>query len=128
MSNHTLLAAKPVADSIRQKVAERVQKFRAQHHRAPKLVVVLVGENPASVVYTNSKGKAAVTAGMEHETVKFPETASAQEVYAAVKKLNEDPNVDGILIQRPLPKSFKEEEVLYWVAPDKDVDAFHPEN
>ena len=129
MSNSpTILAAKPVADAIRSKVAERVAKFKAKHHRSPKLVVVLVGENPASVVYTNSKGKAAVTAGMEHETVKFPETATSQEVYAAVKKLNDDPTVDGILIQRPLPKSFKEEEVLYWVATDKDVDAFHPEN
>jgi methylenetetrahydrofolate dehydrogenase (NADP+) / methenyltetrahydrofolate cyclohydrolase len=124
----TILAAKPVADAIRSHVAERVQKFKTRHNRAPKLTVVLVGENPASVVYTNSKGKAAVAAGMEHETIRFPETATSQEVCAAVRKLNEDPNVDGILIQRPLPKSFKEEEVLYWVAPEKDVDAFHPEN
>jgi methylenetetrahydrofolate dehydrogenase (NADP+)/methenyltetrahydrofolate cyclohydrolase len=128
MSTPTLLAAKPVAEAIRKNVAERVQKFKSKYNRAPKLTVVLVGEDPGSVIYTNSKGKAAVAAGMEHETVKFPQTASVAEVHAAIRRLNEDPAVDGILVQRPLPPSFKEEEVLYWISPDKDVDAFHPEN
>jgi methylenetetrahydrofolate dehydrogenase (NADP+)/methenyltetrahydrofolate cyclohydrolase len=89
-------------------------------------VVVLVGEDPASVIYTRRKGEAAAKVGMEHDTIKLPVTATPQEVKAVIDRLNADRAVDGILIQRPLPKGFKEEEVLYWVAPEKDVDAFHP--
>jgi methylenetetrahydrofolate dehydrogenase (NADP+)/methenyltetrahydrofolate cyclohydrolase len=112
-------------------VKQRVSAFKQKHGRTPKLSVVLVGEDPASVIYTSRKGEAAHAVGMEHETLNFPATARPEEVRAAVQRLNADPRVDGILIQRPsggLPKGFKEEEVLYWVAPGKDVDAFHPEN
>lgn len=131
MTSPTLLLAKPVAESIRARVKDRVSAFKQKTGRAPKLSVVLVGEDPASVIYTTRKGEAAHAVGMEHETINFPGTATPAEVHAAVRRLNADPRVDGILIQRPsggLPKSFKEEEVLYWVAPEKDVDAFHPEN
>jgi methylenetetrahydrofolate dehydrogenase (NADP+)/methenyltetrahydrofolate cyclohydrolase len=131
MSTPTLLLAKPVAESLREKIKHRVTAFKQKHGRAPKLSVVLVGDDPASVIYTTRKGEAAHAAGMEHETVNFPATASPAEVHAAIQRLNADPRVDGILIQRPgggLPKGFKEEDVLYWVAPEKDVDAFHPEN
>jgi methylenetetrahydrofolate dehydrogenase (NADP+)/methenyltetrahydrofolate cyclohydrolase len=96
--------------------------------RPPKLSVVLVGQDPASVIYTTKKGEAAAQAGMAHETITFPASATPAEVKSAVDRLNRDDSVDGILIQRPLPKSFREEEVLYWVSPEKDVDAFHPEN
>jgi methylenetetrahydrofolate dehydrogenase (NADP+)/methenyltetrahydrofolate cyclohydrolase len=123
-----LLSAKPVTEALSIKTRARVDAFRAKHGRAPKLVVVLVGEDPASVIYTTHKGKAATAAGMEHETVKLAATSSAADVRAVVKKLDADPNVDGILIQRPLPPSFREEEVVYWISPAKDVDAFHPEN
>lgn len=131
MSSPTLLLAKPVAELIRARVKQRVLSFTQKTGRAPKLSVVLVGEDPASVIYTTRKGEAAHAAGMEHETLNFPATATPGEVQAAVQRLNADPRVDGILIQRPsggLPKGFKEEDVLYWVAPEKDVDAFHPEN
>lgn len=123
-----LLAAKPVADTIKKTVSARVEKFRATYGRAPKLSVVLVGDNPASVIYTSRKGEAAVACGIEHETIKFPSTATPAEVHAAIDSLNRDPSIDGILIQRPLPSSFQENELLYWVNPEKDVDAFHPEN
>ena len=66
--------------------------------------------------------------GFLSETLRFPETAKPEEVYRAVMELNQDATVDGVLIQRPLPQSYPEEEVMYWVAPEKDVDAFHPEN
>jgi methylenetetrahydrofolate dehydrogenase (NADP+)/methenyltetrahydrofolate cyclohydrolase len=127
----TLLLAKPVAESIRAQVKLRVSAFTQKHGRIPKLSVVLVGEDPGSVIYTTRKGEAATAAGMQHETIKLPITATPSEVHAIIQRLNADPGVDGILIQRPsggLPKAFKEEEVLYWVAPEKDVDAFHPEN
>jgi methylenetetrahydrofolate dehydrogenase (NADP+)/methenyltetrahydrofolate cyclohydrolase len=80
------------------------------------------------MIYTRRKGEKAVELGMDHETISFPVSASPESVYAIVQKLNLNSNVDGILIQRPLPKNFSEEEVLYWVAPEKDVDAFHPVN
>jgi methylenetetrahydrofolate dehydrogenase (NADP+)/methenyltetrahydrofolate cyclohydrolase len=123
-----LLAAKPVADSIKITVAARVDAFKKNYGRAPKLSVVLVGDNPASVIYTSNKGKAAVAVGIEHETIQFPASATPAEVHATIVRLNLDPLVDGILIQRPLPPSFPENELLYWVKPEKDVDAFHPEN
>ncbi len=122
------LLAKPVVEKVHHEVEQRVAAFKARTKRAPKLVVVLVGEDPASVIYTRRKGEAAARVGMEHDTVKLPATSSPQEVKAVIDGLNADRAVDGILIQRPLPKGFKEEEVLYWVAPEKDVDAFHPIN
>lgn len=122
------LLAKPVVEKVHHEVAQRVAAFKARAKRSPKLSVVLVGEDPASVIYTRRKGEAAVKVGMEHETIKLPATSTPQEVKAVIDRLNADRSVDGILIQRPLPKGFKEEEVLYWVAPEKDVDAFHPIN
>jgi methylenetetrahydrofolate dehydrogenase (NADP+) / methenyltetrahydrofolate cyclohydrolase len=122
------ILAKPVVDAILIQVKTRVDVFVERTGRRPKLAVVLVGEDPASEIYTRKKGEDAVAVGMEHESVKLPANCSPIEVRAIVQRLNEDPNVDGILIQRPLPKGFREEEVLYWVTPEKDVDAFHPVN
>ena len=86
------------------------------------------GSDPASIIYTRKKGETAVALGMEHETLTLPHSSTPDEVKAVIDRLNLDPRVDGVLIQRPLPRGFKEEEVLYWVAPEKDVDAFHPIN
>lgn len=123
-----ILLAKPVVEEIHSEVRKRADAYLARAKRRPKLVVVLVGEDPASMIYTRRKGEAAVQVGMEHDTVHFPKTAAPAEVKSAIDRLNADPSVDGILIQRPLPKGFVEEEVVYWVSPEKDVDAFHPEN
>ncbi len=122
------MAAKPVAEKVRIRVKQEVSEFTAKAGRSPKLVVVLVGEDPASVIYTSKKGKSAEELGLLHETLKFPDSASSDDVHQAVQGLNRDPSVDGILIQRPLPKQFHEPDVLTWVSPEKDVDAFHPEN
>jgi methylenetetrahydrofolate dehydrogenase (NADP+)/methenyltetrahydrofolate cyclohydrolase len=122
------LLSKPVVEKLDRDTTERAKKVAARRGFAPKLVVVLVGEDPASVIYTSNKGKAAVACGIEHETIRFAASSKPNEVRAAIEKLNLDSRVDGILIQRPLPRSFVEEEVVYWVAPEKDVDAFHPEN
>jgi len=123
-----LLTAKPVTESLFEKSKSRVDLFRTQFGRAPKLAVVLVGEDPASVIYTNRKGEMAIKLGMEHQTIRLPGSSTPEQVKSEITKLNLDQNVDGILIQRPLPKGFSESEVLYWVDPAKDVDAFHPEN
>lgn len=122
------LLAKPVAEAIRHDLVQRVVRFRQGHGRVPRLAVVLVGEDPASVIYTRKKGEAATSVGMEHETISLPATATPEQVREVVARLNQDPLVDGILVQRPLPRGFREEDVLFWVAPEKDVDAFHPLN
>ncbi len=122
------LSAKSVTEALEPGLRERISRVKAARGRAPKLAVVLVGVNPASVIYTTQKGKRAAELGMEHETVTLDSTATPAEVREVVMRLNQDPSVDGILIQRPLPASFVEEEVLYWVSPEKDVDAFHPVN
>ncbi len=125
LSMHKLLA-KPVAESIRSEVFKRSQKFTQTFGRPPKLSVILVGDDPGSVIYTQKKGEMAVQLGMSHETFHFPADISPAEVKRAVDSLNLNPLVDGILIQRPLPPQFNEKDVLYWVSPEKDVDAFHP--
>ena len=122
------LLAKPAAEKIHNEVRHRTQLYKSKYLQLPLLAVVLVGNDPASTIYTQKKGELAVTLGMEHTTLHFPETVSPEEVRAQVDLLNQDPRVSGILIQRPLPKNFKEKEVLYWITPEKDVDAFHPVN
>lgn len=128
MSTPTLLAAKPVSLTLRNQITERVTRFQERAKRTPKLIVILVGNDPASEIYTSKKGQAAERVGMSHKTITFPENVTPQEVKALCEQLSTDPSVDGILIQRPLPKQFTEEEVIYWIAPSKDVDGFHPEN
>lgn len=122
------LLAKPVIEKIHQQVSKRARAFAQKNGRIPRLAVVLVGQNPASVIYTSKKGEAAQAVGMEHETISLPETVSPSELKAVIHQLNENPRIDGILIQRPLPPQFLEEEVLFWISPEKDVDAFHPTN
>jgi methylenetetrahydrofolate dehydrogenase (NADP+) / methenyltetrahydrofolate cyclohydrolase len=122
------LLAKPVAETIQKRVLERTRRFIDHHQRSPCLAVVLVGNDPASVIYTRKKGETAAALKMDHKTISLSAASTPYEVQSIVEELNHDPNVDGILIQRPLPKGFHEEEVVYWVSPEKDVDAFHPIN
>ncbi len=122
------LLAKPVADAIQTEIRIRTGNFIQKYQRKPHLSVVLVGQDPASMIYTRKKGEAAIALGMDHQTITLPQDTTPTEVKSVIDLLNLDPKVDGILIQRPLPHGFKEEEVLYWVAPEKDVDAFHPVN
>ncbi len=120
------ILAKPVAQKIQEEVRERTRKFIHSYHRAPRLAVVLVGTDPASEIYTRKKGEMAIALGMEHESIVLSATSTPDEVKARINALNQDPAVDGILLQRPLPKGFVESEILYWITPEKDVDAFHP--
>jgi methylenetetrahydrofolate dehydrogenase (NADP+)/methenyltetrahydrofolate cyclohydrolase len=123
-----LLTAKPVAEKIRVEVKRRVHLFSQQFGRRPKLSVILVGDDNASQIYTQRKGELALQLGMDHETITFPKSVTPAEVRNRVQKLNQDSGVDGILIQRPLPKKFLEGDVLFWISPEKDVDAFHPQH
>ena len=122
------LLAKPVAEAIQLNIRVRADIFIQKYKRAPTLVVVLVGNDPASVIYTTKKNETARKLGFDSKTMALPDTATPREVKSVIDQLNEEAGVDGILIQRPLPKGFQESEVLYWVTPEKDVDAFHPIN
>lgn len=122
------LDGKQLALKIQQEMIEEVSVFKTQYHKAPKLVVVLVGENPASCVYVNHKMTYAQKVGFQSEVIKLPETVSQEELLNEIERLNNDNDVNGILVQLPLPKHIDEQTVLVSIAAQKDVDGFHPTN
>lgn len=128
MSGAQIIDGKAFAADLRARVAAIVPAFRAAAGRAPGLAVVLVGEDPASQVYVRSKHKATVEAGMESFEHRLLATASEAELLAMVERLNADDNVDGILVQLPLPSHIDEKLVIAAIDPDKDVDGFHVVN
>jgi methylenetetrahydrofolate dehydrogenase (NADP+)/methenyltetrahydrofolate cyclohydrolase len=123
-----LLDGKALAQKVRTEVAAEVARFKETHGRPPGLDVVLVGENPASVVYTRNKEKASVEVGMRGRLHRLAADTSEEALLDLVAQLNADPAVDGILIQLPLPKGIREDRVLDSVDAMKDVDGFHPLN
>jgi methylenetetrahydrofolate dehydrogenase (NADP+) / methenyltetrahydrofolate cyclohydrolase len=123
-----ILDGTAAAAAVRAKVAAEVAARVAAGKPAPGLATVLVGENPASQAYVKSKHKACGQAGMVSYGHVLPATASQQEVEALVQNLNDDPLVNGILVQLPLPNGLDEEGVLSKVSLQKDVDGFHPIN
>jgi len=124
----TLLDGKKLAESVRAEVASGVAAFVKEHGRAPGLEVVLVGEDPASQVYTRNKEKAALEVGIRGKLHTLPASTTETELLALLDRLNNDDTVDGILVQLPLPSQIKEQRVLDAVRADKDVDGFHPMN
>jgi methylenetetrahydrofolate dehydrogenase (NADP+) / methenyltetrahydrofolate cyclohydrolase len=123
-----ILDGKQMAEQLRLQIRERALAFAATAGRPPGLDVVLVGEDPASAVYTRNKEKAAKDAGFRGALHKLPADATEAQVLALVDTLNADPAVDGILVQLPLPKGLDERNVLLRIDPAKDVDGFHPIN
>ena len=119
---------KAAALALRQEVGAQVAAFHERLGRAPGLAVVLVGEDPASAVYVRSKEKAAREAGMESFEHRLPASASQETLLALVDELNDNPAVDGILVQLPLPPQIDDRVVITRISPDKDVDGFHPVN
>ena len=124
----TVLDGKLLAAQLREQVAAKVAGLRAAGRRAPGLAVVLVGGDPASQVYVGMKEKMTEAVGMHSVAHRLPETTSEQELLAVVAALNADPAVDGILVQLPLPAGIDSTRVIEAIAPDKDVDGFHPVN
>ena len=122
------IAAKPVLELRRKTLAEKTARLKATSGKAPHLSVILVGEDPASRIYVQKKGETAEKMGFTHETLVFPDSVSPESVRKCVEELNRNPEVDGILIQRPLPKGWDERDTVFWISPQKDVDCLHPEN
>ena len=123
-----LLDGKAVAAALRAEMAQRVATLLAGGARRPKLVAVLVGDDPASASYVSSKERGCVEVGLAGETLRLPATTTEAELLAVVDRLNADEEVDGILVQLPLPKAIDESRILARVDPDKDVDGFHAVN
>jgi len=124
----TVIDGKAFAAKVRENVAAQVAEIKTKHNITPGLAVVLVGEDPASEVYVRNKGKQTVAAGMESIEHKLPDTTTQEELVALVEQLNNDPAVNGILVQLPLPDQIDSDAVINTIHPDKDVDGFHVVN
>jgi len=116
-----------IANEVRSDIAKEVLSLK-EKGITPTLAVILVGENPASVSYVTGKTKALHEAGMKDDTHKLPESTTEEELLKLIKKLNEEPSINGILVQLPLPKQINADKVIATIDPKKDVDGFHPEN
>lgn len=123
-----LINGKEIAAEVRQQVAAGVEARTQQGLRAPGLAVVLVGNDPASHVYVGNKRKACEQAGILSLSYDLPEDTSQEALEALIDELNENPSVDGILVQLPLPAHLDADPILVKIRPDKDVDGFHPYN
>jgi len=122
-----LIDGRAIAKKVRADAAERAKRLIEKGVR-PGLAVVLVGEDPASVVYTSAKSKAAEEAGMYSLNLRLPADISQADLLARVDSLNSDPKIHGILVQMPLPKQIDPDTVIRRIDPSKDVDGFHPVN
>ncbi|WP_374353857.1 bifunctional methylenetetrahydrofolate dehydrogenase/methenyltetrahydrofolate cyclohydrolase FolD [Chitinimonas sp.] len=123
-----LLDGKLISEQIITEVRAKVDARVAAGRRAPALAVVLVGDDPASAVYVRNKKTACERAGFRSLSFEYPASLTEAELLALVRKLNDDPEVDGILVQLPLPKHINADRVIETINPHKDVDGFHPYN
>ncbi|HEM3623726.1 TPA: bifunctional methylenetetrahydrofolate dehydrogenase/methenyltetrahydrofolate cyclohydrolase [Streptococcus suis] len=124
----TVIDGKALAAKMQAALAEKTAQLKAEKGLIPGLVVILVGENPASQVYVRNKERSALAAGFKSEVVRVPDTISEKELLALIERYNQDSEWHGILVQLPLPAHISEEKVLLAIDPDKDVDGFHPTN
>ena len=117
-----------VSQKIKQEIKEEVTKIVQSGKKAPHLAAILVGENGASKAYVNSKVKDCKEVGFTSSLLKFPDTICENEILEEIKKLNENEEIDGFIVQLPLPKGIDQEKIIMAIDPKKDVDGFHPEN
>ena len=122
-----IIDGKALSEKLKAEIAERTEKLALKGHRTG-LAVILVGENPASKIYVKNKIAACERTGIKSFSYTFPETAEESEVAELICALNEDDNVDGILVQLPLPRHMDERRLLEMISPDKDADGFHTQN
>ncbi|MDO5614666.1 MAG: bifunctional 5,10-methylenetetrahydrofolate dehydrogenase/5,10-methenyltetrahydrofolate cyclohydrolase [Cruoricaptor ignavus] len=117
-----------LSNEIKQEIKQEVEKITASGKRAPHLAAILVGENGASKAYVNSKVKDCKEVGFTSSLLRFPDTISEEQLLAEIEKLNNDKDLDGFIVQLPLPKGMNQEKIINAIKPSKDVDGFHPEN
>lgn len=122
-----IIDGKAVSEHVKQRIAQETAQLK-QQGITPGLAVILVGEDPASQIYVNSKERACAQVGFYSEKHTLPADTSMEQLLALVDRLNKDPKIHGILCQLPLPGHLDETAVIHAIAPEKDVDAFHPVN
>ena len=124
----TIISGKELSLQIRGEIAGKAKQFEEQNGRLPGLAVIIVGENPASKVYVRNKHRACGECGMYSEVIELPEQTPEKELLAVIDELNGRNEIDGILVQLPLPRHIRESVVINRISPEKDVDVFHPVN
>ena len=123
-----LIDGKSLAKKVQTSVAEEVEKLKQEKNIVPGLAVILVGDDPASHAYVNMKAKACENVGFYSITHNMPDTISQDEIIGTIQMMNENPRIDGILVQLPLPKHIDTDKILEVIDPKKDVDGFHAYN
>ncbi len=124
----TILDGRKTSNDIKNEIAEEVKKIKAKGEKVPHLAAVIVGNDGASLTYVGSKVRACERVGFESTMVRMSNTTSEIELLDKIEELNQNPDIDGFIVQLPLPKQINEQKVLMAVDPNKDVDGFHPEN
>lgn len=125
---HTIINGKEVSEKIQLEIAAEVEQLRAVGKKQPHLAAVLVGDDPASQTYVNSKIKTCEKVGFKSSLVRFDANVSEAELLQKLAEMNADDDLDGYIVQLPLPKHISEQKVIEAVRPSKDVDGFHPIN
>ncbi len=123
-----ILDGKQTAQSISNRLKEEISKYLAQGKRAPKIDIILVGDDYASKMYVDMKSKKALDLGIQVNVHTYPKDISQEQVESVIKQLNEDINIDGIMVQLPLPNHIQESKILELISPDKDVDGLTSTN
>ncbi len=123
-----LIDGKLLAANLRAQIAAETAALKASHNTTPGLAVILVGDNPASVSYVTAKERACKEAGMYSREIRLPVETTEADLIALIRELNNDPAIDGILVQLPVPKHIRDKAVIDAIAPEKDVDGFTPIN
>ncbi|WP_128757813.1 bifunctional 5,10-methylenetetrahydrofolate dehydrogenase/5,10-methenyltetrahydrofolate cyclohydrolase [Leeuwenhoekiella aequorea] len=124
----TILDGKKTSDDLKNEIAADVKAMKARGEKVPHLAAVLVGTDGASLTYVGSKVRSCERIGFESTLIKLPEETTEDELLNQIEALNNNPEIDGYIVQLPLPKHIDEQKVLLAVDPDKDVDGFHPTN
>jgi len=128
MAETNILSGKVVSDAVYAALENRIISLVDHHSAVPGLAAVIVGDDPASQVYVRNKTRTFLDMNLHSETIRLPEETSQQELVSTIRTLNNDPVFHGILVQLPLPKHIDTDEVINAIAPEKDVDGFHPES
>ncbi len=124
----TLLDGKKISNQIKEEIAAEVAKMREKGEKVPHLAAVLVGNDGASLTYVGSKVRSCKRVGFDSTLKQLPAETTEEQLLRLVQQLNDDPDIDGYIVQLPLPKHIDEQKILMAVHPDKDVDGFHPTN
>src|ERR1700694_4647695 len=127
-SRAKILDGRVVADQIKSEVAVEVRRLWERHGVKPCLAAVLVGDDEASAVYVRNKVRACLEVGIGSEQIVMPASTTTEDLLDVIRKLNQHEDVDGVLVQLPLPKQIDESRIIEAVNPAKDVDGFHPTN